>query len=57
MATFTTYKNLEKPDVSELYNINVANKNNDIIDSELHKIDLNMANQTGQFASKQDLSN
>ncbi len=57
MATFTTYKNLEKPDISELYNINVANKNNDIIDSELHKIDLNMTNQIGQFASKQDLSN
>lgn len=30
MAIYTTYKNLEKPDVSELYNINVANKNNDM---------------------------
>lgn len=56
MAIYTTYKNLEKPDISELYNINVANKNNDIIDSELHKIELNLANQNSQFASKQDLN-
>lgn len=57
MATYTTYKNLEKPDVTELYNINVANKNNDILDSELHKIELSIGNQNELFAAKQDLNN
>lgn len=56
MAAYTTYKNLEKPDVAELYNINVANKNNDILDSELHKIDLKIENQNKLLATKQDLS-
>lgn len=57
MATYTTYKNLEKPDVTELYHINVANKNSDILDSELHKIELSIGNQNELFAAKQDLNN
>lgn len=40
MAAYTTYKGLEKPLSTEKYNINAANKNSDIIDSELHKLDL-----------------
>ena len=40
MAAYTIYKNLEKPSVDELYNIGVANKNNDVIDSEFHKLDI-----------------
>ena len=35
MATYTNYKSLEKPLSTEKYNIDVANKNNDVIDSEL----------------------
>ncbi len=55
MANYTTYKNLEKPDASELYNINVANKNNDIIDSELHKLELKYQSQNELFAAKEAL--
>ncbi len=40
MATYTNYKGLEKPLSTETYDIAVANKNNDVIDSELHKLDL-----------------
>ena len=39
MPTYTVFKKLEKPDLTELYDINSANRNNDIIDSELHKIE------------------
>ena len=56
MAAYTTYKNLEKPDASELYNINVANKNNDIIDSELHKLELKSQSQDNLFATKESLN-
>ena len=42
MPTYTAYKKLEKPDLTELYDINSANRNNDIIDSELQKIENNM---------------
>lgn len=56
MATRTNYKGLEKPLVSEKYNINVANKNNDIIDSELHKLDLKNQNQDELLATKESLN-
>ena len=56
MAAYATYKNLEKPDASELYNINVANKNNDIIDSELHKLELKSQSQDNLFATKESLN-
>lgn len=55
MANYTTYKNLEKPAASELYNINVANKNSDIIDSELHKLELKYQSQNELFAAKEAL--
>ena len=40
MATYTKYKNLENPSTDERYNIGVANKNNNVIDSEFHKLDI-----------------
>ena len=56
MATYTAYKNLEKPLSTEKYDINVANKNNDVIDSELHKLDLKNQNQDDLLATKVSLS-
>lgn len=56
MSTFTNYKRLEKPLAGEKYNINVANKNNDIIDSELHKLDLKNQSQDELLATKQSLN-
>lgn len=40
MAEYTSYKLLELPINTEHYNIAVFNKNNTVIDSELHKLDL-----------------
>ncbi|MFR8116912.1 MAG: hypothetical protein ACLVAK_07920 [Clostridia bacterium] len=37
MSKYTTHYNLEKPNISENYDVNVANKNNDMIDEELYK--------------------
>lgn len=56
MATYTKYKNLEKPLSTEKYNIAVANKNNDVIDSELHKLELKNQSQDELLATKEDLS-
>ena len=56
MSTYTTYKNLEKPLSAEKYDINVANKNNDIIDSELHKLDLKNQSQDNLMATKESLN-
>lgn len=36
MAEYTEYYNLKKPTQDENYNVNVANKNNDIIDTALN---------------------
>ncbi len=52
MAAYTIYKNLEKPLSVEKYNVNVANKNNDVIDSELHKLDLKNQSQDNLLATK-----
>lgn len=56
MATYTKYKNLEKPLSTENYNIAVANKNNDVIDSELHKLELKNQSQDELLATKEDLN-
>lgn len=55
MPTFTSYKKLEKPLSTEKYNIAVANKNNDVIDSELHKLDLKNESQDNLLATKEAL--
>lgn len=55
MASYTKYKNLEKPLSTEKYNIGVANKNNDVIDSELHKLDLKNESQDTLLATKESL--
>lgn len=52
MANFSTYKNLEFPETDEKYNISVFNKNNAIIDSEFHKLDLKNSNQDDQLSSE-----
>lgn len=36
MAEYTEFYNLKKPTQDENYNVDVANKNNDIIDAALH---------------------
>lgn len=56
MATYTKYKMLELPPEDEKYNIRVANKNNDIIDSEFHKLDLKNESQDKLLATKEDLN-
>lgn len=56
MATYTKYKSLEKPLSTEKYNVAVANKNNDVIDSELHKLDLKNQNQDELLATKESLN-
>ena len=56
MATYTKYKMLELPLEDEKYNIRVANKNNNIIDSEFHKLDLKNESQDKLLATKEDLS-
>ncbi|MCI9465345.1 MAG: hypothetical protein HFI48_15980 [Lachnospiraceae bacterium] len=56
MASYTEYKHLEKPLSTEKYNVGVFNKNNDIIDTELHKLELKNADQDTLFASKEDLN-
>ena len=53
----TAYKGLGKPLSTEKYNINVLNTNADIIDSELHKLDLKNENQDNLLATKEELNN
>lgn len=55
MAGYTKYKNLEKPLSTEKYNVGVANKNSDVIDSELHKLDLKNESQDALLATKESL--
>lgn len=38
MATFTTNLNLEKPDLTENYDINVINNNSDVLDTAIKEI-------------------
>lgn len=56
MATYTQYKKLEKPLSTEKYNIAVANKNNDVIDSELHKLEIKNQSQDNLLATKEALT-
>lgn len=56
MGTYTEYKQLEKPLSTDKYNISVANKNNDVIDSELHKLDLKNESQDQLLATKEALN-
>ena len=56
MSTYTQYKNLEKPLSTEKYNVAVTNKNNDVIDSELHKLELKNQSQDELLATKEDLN-
>lgn len=56
MATYTNYKSLEKPLSIEKYNVAVANKNNDLIDSEFHKLDLKNESQDNLLATKASLN-
>ena len=56
MANFSTYKKLELPLSTEKYNVQVFNKNNQAIDSELHKLDLKNQSQDDLLATKEALS-
>lgn len=55
MADFTTYKALELPKSNEKYNVNVANKNSMVIDSELHKLEMKNQSQDELLATKEAL--
>ncbi len=55
MATYTPHKKLELPTSPERYNIGVFNKNNTVIDSELHKLDLKNASQDSLLATKEEV--
>ncbi len=56
MSTYTQHKGLEKPLSTEKYNVAVANKNSDVIDSELHKLDLKNQSQDKLLATKEALN-
>ena len=56
MSDFTQYKKLELPKSIERYSVQVFNKNNMIIDSELHKIDIKNQSQDNLFATKEALN-
>lgn len=56
MAQYSQYKNLELPVSPERYNIQVFNKNNMVIDSELHKLDLKNQSQDELLATKESLN-
>lgn len=55
MADLSTYKRLELPKSNEKYNVAVSNKNNMLIDSELHKLDIKNQSQDDALAAKADL--
>lgn len=57
MPTYTTYKDLEKPLSTDKYSIAVNNRNNNIIDSELHKLDLENENQDKSLATTKEALN
>lgn len=56
MATYTTNIGLEKPLSTEKYDVAVVNKNSDVIDSELHKLDLKNQRQDELLATKEALA-
>lgn len=57
MADYSQYKRLELPKSNEKYDVvGVVNKNNMIIDSELHKLDLKNQSQDNLLASKESLN-
>lgn len=56
MANFSTYKKLELPTSIERYNIQVVNKNNIVIDSELNKLDIKNKSQDELLATKEALN-
>lgn len=56
MAEYSQYKNLELPKSNEKYDIAIANKNNMVIDSELHKLDLKNQSQDELLATKESLT-
>lgn len=56
MADQSTYKGLELPKSNERYNVAVANKNNMVIDSELHKLDIKNESQDNLLATKESLN-
>lgn len=56
MPDFTQYKKLELPKSIERYSVQVFNKNNMIIDSELHKIDIKNQSQDNLLATKEALN-
>ena len=51
MADYSTYKKLELPKSIEHYDVGVVNKNNRIIDSELHKLDLKNESQDNSLST------
>lgn len=57
MSTYTEYKQLEKPLSTDKYNVAVTNKNYDVIDSELHKLNLKNESQDNLLATKETLNN
>lgn len=56
MADYTQNKKLELPKSNEHYDVGVANKNNMVIDSELHKLDLKNQSQDELLATKESLN-
>ncbi len=56
MASYTEYKHLEKPLSTEKYNVGVFNKNNDIIDTEFHKLELKNESQDALLATKESVN-
>ncbi len=56
MSNYSKNINLELPTEPERYNIGVFNKNNMVIDSELHKLDLKDKSQDELLATKESLN-
>lgn len=56
MADYTPNKRLELPKSNEKYDAGVANKNNMVIDSELHKLDIKNQSQDELLATKEALN-
>lgn len=56
MAEYSQYKNLELPKSNEKYDIAIANKNNMVIVSELHKLDIKNKSQDELLATKESLN-
>lgn len=53
---YSSHKNLQKPLSTEKYNVAVFNTNADIIDSELHKLDLKNESQDNLLATKESVN-